>query len=335
MHETDSVSSVYLAPTDGRPLPRPRRSVPGPAPAGERAPRVRTYSLSSAPDAELYRLSVKREEGGVGSGYLTSRRSRGPGPRGGEPAGDFVLVDGATPVLLLSAGIGVTPVLAMLHDARAAGQPAARSGGSAPHGPRPSTRWRGRRTTWCPACPTVTSGAPTARSTTRTSSRLPSRGGCPGTASPRLGLPTDATAYLCGPERFMADVRAGLLALGLAATQIRAEVFGSRTAINPGIVGGAVRAPHPPAVPGDGPLVTFSRSGLSVPYDTAQHSLLEMAELCDVPTPLLVPHGCVPHLFDGTPGRPRGLRAGFARAGGGREALLCCCHPAGDVVLDL
>ena len=335
VHETDSVSSVYLAPTDGRPLPLPlagqylalRLPV-----NGHRV--VRTYSLSSAPDTELYRLSVKREEGGVGSGYLTSALAVGQDLEAASPRGDFVLVDAATPVVLVSAGIGVTPVLAMLHEL---------------------VRQDSQREVWWLSAARTPAEHPLAREAHDLVSRLPHgserlfysavhdedlvppavAGRLSGDRIARLGLPTDATAYLCGPERFMADVRAGLLALGVAATQIRAEVFGSRTAINPGVVGGAVRAPHPPAVPGDGPLVTFSRSGLSVPYDTAQHSLLEMAELCDVPTRFScrmgVCHTCSTALLAG---RVDYAPAPLEPAAAG-EALLCCCHPAGDVVLDL
>ena len=115
--ETDTVTSVYLAAADDAPLP--------PAEAGQyltvrlpvgAQPVIRTYSLSSAPGADVYRLSVKRESHGVGSTYLTSKLAEGQVIEVAAPRGEFVLTDDSAPVVLLSAGIGVTPVLAMLHE---------------------------------------------------------------------------------------------------------------------------------------------------------------------------------------------------------------------------
>jgi ferredoxin len=95
-------------------------------------------------------------------------------------------------------------------------------------------------------------------------------------------------------------------------------------------------APHPPLdVVGTGPLVTFARSGLSVPYDTARTSLLEMAELCDVPTRYAcrtgVCHTCVTPLLSGeVTYTPQPLEP---PADG--DVLVCCARPATDVVLDM
>jgi ferredoxin len=150
-----------------------------------------------------------------------------------------------------------------------------------------------------------------------------------------LTLPTEASAYLCGPPRFMTDIGAALLDLGLAPERIHTEIFEARAAINPGVVDAAVRAPHPPPTPGDGPLVTFSRSRLSVAFDTGQRSLLEMAELCDVPTRFSCRTGvcrtCSTALlagrvsYDPEPLEPPDVG----------EALLCCSRPDEDVVLDM
>ncbi len=113
------MSSIYLDATDGTPLPAAEPGqyltvrVPG---AGQPAP-VRSYSLSSAPGAGFYRISVKHEPNGIVSGYLTSSLTAGTDLEAAAPRGDFVLdQDDDSPVLLLSAGIGVTPVLAMLHQ---------------------------------------------------------------------------------------------------------------------------------------------------------------------------------------------------------------------------
>jgi ferredoxin-NADP reductase/MOSC domain-containing protein YiiM len=333
--ETDSVTSVYLAAPDGRPLPCPRAGqyLTMRLPVGER-PIVRTYSLSSEPGADSYRLSIKREDQGVGSTYLTSALALGQTVDVASPRGEFVLVDEDTPVVLLSAGIGITPVLAMLHEL---------------------ARQRSRREIWWITAARTPAQHPLTREAHELLTRLPhgheyafySAAAAGDLAPPavaerlsrdslaRLALPTDATAYLCGPDRFMADMQVALLDLGVAPAKIRTEIFGARTAINPGVVAGAVVAPHAPPTPGDGPLVTFGRSGLTVPFDTKQRSLLEMAELCDVPTRFACRSGvcqtCSTPLLTG--------RVEYApdplEPPAPGEALLCCCRPATDVVLDM
>jgi len=236
--------------------------------------------------------------------------------------------------VLISAGIGVTPVLAMLHEL---------------------VRQGSRREVWWISAARTPAQHPLAREAHGLVSRLPNghehvfySAGAPGevvtpavvghlsrTSLARLGLPTDASVYLCGPARFMTDIRAALLELGFMPDRFHTEAFEARAAVNPGMVGDAVRAPHPPPTPGDGPLVTFSRSRLSVSYDTGQRSLLEMAELCDVPTRFAcrtgVCHTCSTSLLAGrVTYAPEPLEP--PEAG---EALLCCSRPVTDVVLDM
>ena len=118
VREDATVSSFYLAAADGTALPVARAGqyltlrITG---AGEPAP-VRSYSLSSAPDAGTYRISVKQEPHGIASSYLNHHLESGVVVDVAAPRGDFVLDDGTGPVLLISAGIGVTPVLSMLHQ---------------------------------------------------------------------------------------------------------------------------------------------------------------------------------------------------------------------------
>src|SRR6516225_2224343 len=120
--ESATVSSIRLAATDGTRLPTAQAGqyltlrILG---AGQPAP-VRSYSLSSAPDADDYRISVKHEPHGAASGYLTTRLRAGAILDAAAPRGDFVLEPGTGPVLLISAGIGVSPVLSMLHELAAA-----------------------------------------------------------------------------------------------------------------------------------------------------------------------------------------------------------------------
>src|SRR5205823_5854961 len=76
-------------------------------------PLTRSYSMSDIADERGYRISVKRE--GAGSRYLHDRIKVGDRLDVAAPRGNFVLREGARPVVLISAGVGATPVLAMLH----------------------------------------------------------------------------------------------------------------------------------------------------------------------------------------------------------------------------
>ena len=76
---------------------------------------------------------------------------------------------------------------------------------------------------------------------------------------------------------------------------------GRGRAINPGVVATRRRrAPHqPPGPPGTGPAVTFARSGLTTAWSDGYASVLELAEACDVPDAVVVPHRRLPHLRHG------------------------------------
>jgi ferredoxin-NADP reductase/MOSC domain-containing protein YiiM len=309
--ETATVTSIYLSTPDGSALPAARAGqyVTVKLPDG-----VRSYSLSAAPGT--YRISVKRE--GTVSRELTTVR---PGAvlETAAPRGDFVLEDDADPVLLISAGIGVTPVLAMLHDLAAHHSPrevwwlhAARS----PHEHALSTEAH----TLLAALPRSREHVVyTAESGRLTEAKLKA-----------LPLPTEATAYICGPTTFMTDLRAALTAIGI--TRIHTELFGALPSLNPGLRGATTRPPHP-GPPGDGPRVTFARSGVTTPFVT--RTVLELAEACDVPARWScrtgVCHNCVTPLLSGeityapTPLEP-------PPAG---QVLICCAHPTTDIVLDM
>ena len=117
-HESDSVISIRLDDPDGPPLPAAR---PGQyltlriQPDKEQRSVLRNYSLSGPPDAGYYRITVKREPNGTASGYLHTRLGVGDQLDIAAPRGTFILDRTHAPVLLISAGIGATPVLAMLH----------------------------------------------------------------------------------------------------------------------------------------------------------------------------------------------------------------------------
>ncbi|HEX3593082.1 MAG TPA: MOSC and FAD-binding oxidoreductase domain-containing protein [Pseudonocardiaceae bacterium] len=335
--ESDTVSSIWLAATDGD-LPA---ALPGQyltlrvAGAGDPAP-VRSYSLSSPPGAGYYRISVKREPHGVVSDYLHRQLRPDAVLDVAAPRGEFVLTHDDSPVLLVSAGIGVTPMMAMLHQLAAG------------HSTRDVWWIHGARN---PAEHALAGEAhdllgklPHVHEhvfySAATDAELAAAHATPGRISAealrKLDVPTTATAYLCGPSAFMDATRDALTELGVAPSSVHTELFAALAAINPGVVGADRPAPHPPAGPlGTGPLVTFARSGLSVPYDTAQPSLLDMAEACDVPTRFAcrtgVCHTCVTPLLSGAVAySPDPLEP---PADG--DVLVCCSQPESDVVLDM
>jgi ferredoxin-NADP reductase/MOSC domain-containing protein YiiM len=325
--ESATVSSVYLTAADASPLPPARAGqyltlrVDG---AGQPAP-VRSYSLSSAPGAGAYRISVKREPHGLVSGYLNGTLRPGATLEVAAPRGDFVLDDATGPVLLISAGIGVTPVLAMLHALAA----------------RRSERdvwWihgaRGPREHPLAAeAHALLACMPNAREHvfySATSGRLSKD------KLLTLDIPAAASAYICGPASFMTDMRDALTAAGLDPGRIHTELFGALPSINPGLTGPAGRPPHqPPGLAATGPMVTFARSGIATRFGADGRSLLELADACDVPSRWScrtgVCHTCVTPLLSGdVTYSPDPLEPPAAG-----EVLICCARPSADIVLDM
>ena len=151
-----------------------------------------------------------------------------------------------------------------------------------------------------------------------------------------LGLPADANVFVCGPESFMDEVAAALAGVGIDPARIHTERFGSRSPINPGVVGTDAPPPHqPPGAPGTGPSVTFARSGLTTTWSDAYASLLELGEACDVPTQWScrtgVCHTCTTAVLSGEASyEPPPLEAP-----GDDELLICSSRPTTDLVLDL
>ncbi len=150
------------------------------------------------------------------------------------------------------------------------------------------------------------------------------------------GVPTDADVYVCGPGPFMHDLGAALVARGTAPEQIATERFGPDDAITPGIAEAPATPPHAPAgAPGAGPLISFSRSNLTVAWDRSFASLLEFAEACDVPVRWScrtgVCHTCETGLISGDVRYdPDPLEPPSAG-----DALICCSQPRGEITLDL
>ncbi len=293
--------------------------------AGEPAP-LRSYSLSDDSSTGFYRISVKREDHGVVSRWLHAHIRPGSVIAAAAPRGDFYLTDHDGPVVLFSAGIGATPVLAMLHALSVAGS-------------RRNIWWlhttRNRETqAFSEEVTTLIESLPHATQQvfyTETQGRLRRE------SVATLGLPTDATVYLCGPTQFMADMRDDLVGMGFDPNHIHSELFGALPAINPGIVEtGARKPPHPPAGPrGTGPAITFARSGLTVSWSPRYPSILDLAEACDVPTRFScrsgVCHVCLTGIVAGTAAY---VQQPLEPPADG-SVLICSAAPETDVVLDL
>ena len=288
---------------------------------------IRNYSLCNEPGSPMYRIGVKREPHGAGSGHLHSQVKVGDVLDVAAPRGTFFLTGGDNPVVLVSAGVGVTPVLSMLHTLAGTDRPVWWL-----HGARNRSEQA-----FAEEVGTLLDRLPDSQSrvfySRPSSAELRSRLSDDVIAG--LGLPPDSDAYLCGPAAFMDELSAALATHGLDPARIHIELFGAAAALTPGIAEVAV-PPHQPAGPrGTGPDVSFARSGISAPWGPPSTSLLEFAEACDVPTRWScrtgVCHNCETALLSGA------VRYDPEPLDPPAEGniLICCAQPVEDVVVDL
>jgi ferredoxin-NADP reductase/MOSC domain-containing protein YiiM len=337
--ESLTVFSLTLTSLDGRPLATPRpgqfvvlRLQADPA----AAPLLRSYSLSGAPEADRYRISIKQEKHGAASSYLRNRIRVGDCLDVSAPRGAFTLISDERPAVLLSAGIGITPVLAMLHTLVATGSTrevwwlyGARNVAEHPFARECENLLRQlarscRYVVYSQASAAEPSGG-----------HFDARGRLDLDVLTRLRVPPEADFYLCGPAAFLKDLTQGLLSLGVLPSRLHSETFGSGASSTPGITEQRP-SPHAPAgLGGKGPHISFARSGLSVDWDPRFQNLLELSEACDVPVRWScrtgVCHSCEVALIGGSvtyepdPLDPPALG----------NLLTCCSRPLGDVVIDL
>jgi ferredoxin-NADP reductase/MOSC domain-containing protein YiiM len=298
----------------------------------------RSYSLSGPPATERYRISVKIEPNGAAGTYLHEHLRVGDRLDVSSPRGSFVLQPGERPIVLLSAGIGATPALAMLYalaEARSTRQVmwlhSARDGQHHPFAGEVRSLMRALTNGRSYVC--YTEPDPNGK----TDENFSATGRFSRSVLGALGLPREADIYLCGPTRFMADMNEAFTALGVAPERIHIEIFNGGESMTPGVVGAATRAPHPPSDEAStGPLVSFARSGVTAHWNASRHaSILEMAEACDVPVRWAcrtgVCHNCESGLVSGAVVyEPEPLDK---PADG--NLLVCCSQPTGDVVVDL
>ncbi|WP_416873785.1 globin domain-containing protein [Kitasatospora sp. SC0581] len=219
--ETEAVTSYLVRPADGRPVPafRPGQYVSVRTELADGARQIRQYSLSGGADGAL-RFSVKREDGGEVSGHLHDHLKAGDPVELAPPLGDIALADGDGPVLLASAGIGNTPMTAMLDHLAATGS--TRRIVSV-HGDRDQLSHAFRA-----ELARLTAGLPNADSHVFYERPL---GEWPAERTGLVDLstvevPAGTTAYLCGPLPFLRAVREQLLTAGVPAADIHYEVFG-------------------------------------------------------------------------------------------------------------
>ena len=331
---------MLLAPADGRPLVA---AEPGQfvvlrlRPTPDAPPVLRSYSLSDASSPDHYRVSIKQELNGVGSTYVHQHVRVGDVLDVSAPRGNFTLQAGERPIVLLSAGVGATPVLSMLHSL-------------AVHKSTRHVWWlygaRSRKDH-----PFAQESRDLVQALPRSQSRVvysrpgpEDRLGLDFDATghlevpmlEKLGVPRDADFYLCGPTAFLHDLGAALAAWGVATNRIHREIFGPVESMTPGISAEPARLVHEPVgLAGQGPRVSFARSGLIVRWDAKYQTLLELAEACDVPVRWScrtgVCHNCESGLISGAVSyQPDPLDPPAAG-----NVLICCSQPQEDVVIDL
>ncbi|TDN58931.1 MOSC and FAD-binding oxidoreductase domain-containing protein [Paraburkholderia sp. BL10I2N1] len=339
--ECADVLSLTLQSADGQPL---QAALPGQyvvlrlqrTPGGP--PLLRSYSLSGALSTERYRISVKIEPNGAAGTWLRAHVRVGDALDVSAPRGSFILQPGDGPVVLLSAGIGATPVLAMLHALAAARatRPVSWLYGAHDGGHHPFAAEVRRlvhaltdgRSYVCYSRPSPHD---------RMSEDFDAAGHLSRAALDEVGIPREADVYLCGPTRFMSDMKVVLAVAGIAPERIHVEIFNGGESMTPGIVGTPTRAPHLPKDDANtGPLVSFARSGITAHWKaSAYQSILELAEACDVPVRWScrtgVCHNCESGLISGSViYQPDPLDP---PAEG--NVLICCSRPQDHVVIDV
>ncbi len=337
--ESDSVTSFVLAPIDGQLLPLYQagqfvvlRLLVDPG----KPPVLRSYSLSDLPAADHFRISVKNELNGTGSSFLCNRARAGDVLDVSAPRGSFTLRPSQNPVVLLSAGVGATPVMSMLHALAAERSQqeiwwiyGARNRIDHPFAEesrsllKQLSRGRGYIVYSRPAA------------TDQVAADFDAPGHIDTALLEKIGVSQSSDFYMCGPSSFLQNMRDGLRNWGVLAENVHAEIFGSLDAITPGMAQ-VVHTPHPPpGPPGSGPPVSFARSGITAAWDPKFASLLELAEACDVPVRWScrsgVCHTCTTGLISGSiTYNPEPLE----RPAPG-NVLVCCSQPNAGVTLDL
>lgn len=231
LRESEDVTSFVFESRDGGPLPDFSAGQHLPLEIeipGQSSVASRTYSLSNAPGAGRYRITVKRHPQGLVSRHLHDRVDTGDILNARTPAGEFVLHEtGDRPVVLVSAGVGLTPLVSMLHALVASGEErrvwfvhGARDGR---HHPLADEVRR-----LAEATPRVALHVAYSRPLPEDEAggRFDRRGRIDGALLESLVPGLEGDFYLCGPAGFMAGVQEDLEVRGVATERIHTESFG-------------------------------------------------------------------------------------------------------------
>ena len=291
--ESQTITSYYLVPEDGAALPDflPGQfltfelNIPGlPKPV------LRTYSLSDCANSDYYRVSIKRESApadqpdlapGLSSNYFHDHVGIGTKIRVGAPRGKFHLdPDSERPIVLLSGGVGLTPMIAMMNaivqsDTR-----------------RPLWFIHGARNGREHAMGAHVRGMVEANDNVHAHIRYsqPEADDIEGRDYDGLGrvdiallkqqLPfDDYEFYLCGPTPFMRSLYCGLLSLDVSEERIHYEFFGPASILKEDAKPiGPAKVPTAQTELAGGIQVTFARSGVTAGWDPACESILDLAE---------------------------------------------------------
>jgi ferredoxin-NADP reductase len=293
-----SICSFYLSAEDAKPLPP---FLPGQfltfrleiATAAAAAPTVRCYSLSAAPRADYYRISVKhlpapagsQAPAGLASTYLHQHIDVGSLLQARAPAGHFYLEPGDAPVVLIGGGIGITPLLSMLEDSLEK-QPereiwlfyGVRHAGEVIMAEllhELAATHRNFHLHWCFSAASV-AGTPE-DSANYHPGRIDIR-------LLRLQLPLQPFQfYLCGPAAMLQSLVPALLSWGVPEQRIHYEAFGPAS-----FTTHSATTQTSATSKDDGIQVNFARSGQQLSWQAAAGSLLEFAEANGIN----VPSGC-------------------------------------------
>ncbi|MFM0738129.1 pyridoxamine 5'-phosphate oxidase family protein [Paraburkholderia xenovorans] len=298
--ETPSIRSFHFESVDGSPLPafEPGQFLPIRVPvAGADTPLVRTYTLSDTSNTRQYRISVKRQ--GVASNWLHDHLAVSMSIETMTPRGAFIY-DRASPraSVFISAGIGITPMLTMLHhaiDARTAHSPTkplhffhgARNESERPFSAHLKELAGRHRDVSIHLFDSERSEAWDAAAVPATWPGRINVAGLKGL------LPfDDYDFYLCGPEAFMRDLYKGLRALNVADDRIRFEAFGPASIQRTPAAMPNVALKEPDDASGKtttpvtgGVAVTFARSQRTVQWLPKDGTLLDFAEACGIDAP--------------------------------------------------
>jgi ferredoxin-NADP reductase/MOSC domain-containing protein YiiM len=348
--ESETITSFYLIPEDGAPLPG---FLPGQfltfelTIPGQPKPVLRTYTLSDCANPDYYRVSIKREPApadrpdlapGLSSNYFHDQVAVGTKLRVGAPRGKFHLdPDSERPVVLLSAGVGLTPMISMMNAI-------AKSGTGRPtwfiHGTRD-----GREHALGAHVRRVAEAHENIRAHIRYSQpaaadiedRDCDSQGRVDIALLKHLLPfDDYDFYLCGPTPFMKSLYCGLLSLDVSEKRIHYEFFGPASVLKEDAKPiGPAEVPSAEAELAGGIQVTFARSGVTADWDPACESILDLAEKQglnpDYSCRSGICHTCMCTLVEGEIDY---FEEPLDQPEPGR-VLICCSRPKTDIVIEI